>query len=200
MRAALGVVLGLLTLNVGIIVSTATGTGNAWPLGQSLLISCALAGVTCAGSWLLARLVARWCSGSRAPFQRTTVWLRILLVAALAILGEGLIVVLMPRDMPLLGESGYYVILLLSGATLALWAHASGATPVWVATAIAVLLAVAQALWFMRDPGAQFQYGPEISLFALWGYVGRVNMLPLDVAVAWGGWRIFRGGTTSACT
>jgi hypothetical protein len=197
MRAAIGVVLGLLALNVAIILGTAKGTGRAWPLGQGLLASAALAGVTYAVVWLLARLLVRRRSERGRRPQHTGGWLRSLMVAALAILGEGLVVALVPPSAAWVGEVGYYLILFLSGVALALWAHASGATPIWVATLTAVVLAVAQAVWFMRDPGAQFQYGPEISLFTLWGYVARVNMLPLDAVVAWGGWRVFGRGTTT---
>jgi hypothetical protein len=84
----------------------------------------------------------------------------------------------------------YYLILVIAGAALSAWAGARAAAPLWMATAILVLLAVTNAGLFVADDGNRAQYGPEVYLFMMWQFAGRMNMLPLDAAAAWAGWSI----------
>ena len=115
--------------------------------------------------------------------------MRCFVVAAVTLLFEFLILAGVPRGFGMIGEGLYYLVLFLSGIALAAWARSSPVAPIWAASAIAVLLAVSQAARFVVDPGARWQYGPEVYLFMLWSYAGQANMLPLDAVVAWSGWR-----------
>jgi hypothetical protein len=47
-----------------------------------------------------------------------------------------------------------------------------------------------EVIAFLLDPAAQYQFGPEIVIFAAGKVVGLITMLPLDAVFVWGGWLI----------
>jgi len=89
-------------------------------------------------------------------------------------------------------EGVYYLILLMIGYVLSRWCNSRQYVPVLTAILLLLIGASWQTIQFLINPAAQFQFGPEIVIFAASETAGRLTMLPLDASVAWGGWLIGR--------
>ena len=119
---------------------------------------------------------------------------RTLVIVALYVLVAAEVLILFPRAgrSVLTVEIGYYLALVAASVALALWANASVTVPVMLAILTNVVLAVVSAAVFMRDPDAEFAYGPELPIFAVMEYLWRSALLPFDAAVTAGAWTIAR--------
>ncbi len=91
---------------------------------------------------------------------------------------------------PIAAEAAYYLGLVAGGVILALRCGARSYVPLLSATLVLLAVSIVASIRFVGDPGAQFQYGPERYLFAIWQHAQRANLLLLDVAVMWFAWRI----------
>lgn len=179
MRTAIIVVAALIVVDIAIIAGTASGTPYMWPLFSALGLSMGLAGVVIVAvtrRTINARLVA---SGNESSS-------RVCLVGGIVMIVNVLFVSVTPRDVAAVGEIAYYIALVGAGVVLARWATSGPAAPIWMATAVLLVLAILHAAMFVRSSFDEF--GAEGPLFLLWGLAGRLNMLPLDATAAWAGW------------
>ena len=87
-------------------------------------------------------------------------------------------------------EGVYYLILLIVGYVLSRWCNSRQYVPVLTAILSLLIGTSWQTIQFLINPAAQFQFGPEIVIFAASETAGRLTMLPLDAAITWGGWLI----------
>jgi len=91
---------------------------------------------------------------------------------------------------PVLTELVYYIVLLSCGLFLAFWCRAAPYVPVLVATLTLIIGSAVQTVLFLINQDVLFQFGPERYLFAMWNHASRVNMLPLDIVITWGAWKV----------
>lgn len=89
-------------------------------------------------------------------------------------------------------EPGYYLILIIFGILLRSWRQSRGYVPVLGA---ALLLLCSCMLQVMTRLGTS-RLGPEAVIFAGSDFAGMMGMLPLDIAVAWGTWRLIHSART----
>ena len=116
---------------------------------------------------------------------------RVLAVAGGTLLLEGNLMMLGPHFLTgAVLEGAYYTVLLTSGVLLGLWCRSHGYVPLLLAIFLLLVLGATNAILFLADPDNRFQFGPEITLFAMWGLAARINLLPLDAVVLWSAWRI----------
>ncbi len=90
----------------------------------------------------------------------------------------------------ILVESGYYCLLFFTGHALRRFGRSAQYVPLLYGLLLLAAATYIKVSSFMNSPGARFQFGPEIVLFAIARAVSGMAMLPLDVAVLWGGWAI----------
>ena len=139
--------------------------------------------------FLTTRLLSRLGRAGGASFMTAPIYsARVLIVLSTTAAFE----VVVPRALGSVWstEVAYYLALAICGVALALWCRASSYVPILVAALTLLIVSAVAATLFLRDPGVDFQYGPEKYLFALWNYAGGVNMLPLDGIVTWFAWRV----------
>ena len=116
---------------------------------------------------------------------------RVLAVAGGTLLLEGSLIMLGPHFLSGAAlEGAYYVVLLASGVLLGLWCRSHGYVPLLLAIFLLLVLGAVSTILFLIDPDNRFQFGPEITLFAMWSLAARINLLPLDAVVLWSAWRI----------
>ncbi len=90
----------------------------------------------------------------------------------------------------ILGEAIYYLCLLIPGILMARWAKAAGHVPMKVSLLIMLLFSVLLQFSFLTDPSAQYNYGPEIIIFAIMNQIDRIALLPVEIMFVWGSWRV----------
>lgn len=182
------------------IVSALVGAWTPW-CAQHLtgMAAMLVIGVVVFGVFrLLERIICsrrRAVSGVRrlvATHEMKELWsARPLILFFLALLaGNGWLMVSAGYQSLAISAGGYYLVLLVLGYSLSRWGNSKQYVSVLTAILMLSISAALQIVRFLSDPSAQFQYGPEIVIFAASQFAGRMALLPLDSVVIWGAWLI----------
>jgi hypothetical protein len=175
--------------------------GNPWrhddlpQAGTVLLLAVCAAALGWAAGYQLHRIRSRGAHDIVANFAapsrgRTAARLTIVAVTAvIAILVWFLVAHI--AGLPFLAvETGYYAILAAVGVLLAAWCRTGAGAALLVPTLMLWLPALLDFGVFVMAPENQYRLGPERFLFAMRGYLERMAMWPLDLAVVWSAWWI----------
>ena len=188
MRSVLVTVVGLLVVDL-LIIATSTGSGYTAPLLLGFGFSLAIGAIVVGVSSIIRRFIRRRSGdaaiGASVSLSRTWV------VGGAMLLLHVTARLLVSRAGPGAAEVFLFLAPIGVGVALARWAQSGPTGPLWVAIGVLLLIALGEAVAFTSDSDAQFQFGPEIRLFMLWGIAARLNTLPVNAAILWSTWRLF---------
>ena len=190
----------LILLIVVWLVAAILGVLTPWGMQHIIqnLAVLAIAGVVFGFFFLIARAIDK---GARAR-SNASFWTeglgnagmwsaKSLVLFFIAVLSETAWFILCDRiNSGLLAEVGCYLILLILGYALSSWCKSKRYVPVLMVIFLILVHSIWETVQFMHNPSAQYQFGPEIVIFAASQIAGQLAMLPLDASVVWGGWSI----------